>query len=198
MRLLLVLFSVMYVCSIRSLVAADFPLAADMIIDRINAVVVKTDPAMVAKKQDCVNEGGGLTCHYRGNHGPGINLMSREGAASVKAVVLIDVPGLSVNGTLYVLAMMEALDGSMDAGRRSVFFNKLIGDFAAGSGQLTNALPFYDPADRPSYAELLSHDARVMVRALALPRWTKVSKVMRSSLLKVTAGWCSILILRFG
>jgi hypothetical protein len=132
-RLVLVLFSVLFVLSVRPLVAADFPLAADMIIDRINAIVVKTDPAMVAKKQDCVNEGGSLTCHYRGNHGSGINLMSREGASSVKAVVLVDVPGLSVDGTLYVLAMMEALDESMDADKRSKFFNKLIEQFAAGS-----------------------------------------------------------------
>jgi hypothetical protein len=144
MRLLLALFSMLFVYYVCPLVAADFPLAADMIIDRINAIVVKTDPAMVAKKQDCANEGGSLTCHYRGNHGPGINLMSREGASSVKAVVLIDVPGLSVDGTLYVLAMMEALDGSMDADKRSTFFNKLIGEFAAGSpsgGRLEMASP---------------------------------------------------------
>lgn len=133
MRLVLVLFSVLFVLSVSPLVAADFPLAADMIIDRINAIVVKTDPAMVAKKQDCVNEGGSLTCHYRSNHGPGINLMSRQGASSVKAVVLVDVPGLSVDGTLYVLAMMEALDESMDTDKRSKFFNKLIEQFAAGS-----------------------------------------------------------------
>lgn len=143
MRSLLVLFSVLFVCSVRPLVAADFPLSADMIIDRINAIVVKTDPAMVAKKQDCTNEGGGLTCHYRGTHGPGINLMSREGASTVKAVVLVDVPGLSVDGTFYVMAMMEALDGSMDADKRSAFFNKLIEQFAAGppSGRLEMASP---------------------------------------------------------
>ena len=144
MRLLSVLFIALFVCSVCPLFAADFPISADMIIERINAIVVKTDPAMVAKKQDCVNEGGGLTCHYRGNHGPGINLMSREGASSVKAVVLIEVPELSVNGTLYVLAMMEALDGSMDADKRSMFFNKMIEQFAAGppsGGRLEMASP---------------------------------------------------------
>jgi len=140
-RSLLILFSLLFVCPVRALVAADFPISAEMIIGRINAIVVKTDPAMVAKKQDCVNEGGSLTCHYRGSHGPGINLISREGASSVKAVVLIDVPGLSVDGTLYILAMMEALDGSMDPDKRSAFFNKLIEQFAAASpsGQLQMA-----------------------------------------------------------
>jgi hypothetical protein len=69
--------------------------------------------------------------------------MSREGASSVKAVVLIDVPELSVDGTLYMMAMMEALDGSMDADKRSTFFNKMIGQFAAGSpsGRLEMASP---------------------------------------------------------
>jgi hypothetical protein len=40
----------------------------------------------------------------------------------------------------------------------------ILGEFAAGSAQLEKAVSLYDAADRPAYAELLSHDAMVMLR----------------------------------
>ncbi len=46
-------------------------------------------------------------------------------------------------------------------------------------------------------ADLRRMRARVMVRALALPRCTKVSRVVRSSPVKVTAGCCGMAFLRF-
>jgi hypothetical protein len=47
-------------------------------------------------------------------------------------------------------------------------------------------------------ADLSRIRARVKVRALALPRCTKVSRVVRSSLVKVTTGCCGMALLRFG
>jgi hypothetical protein len=39
-----------------------------------------------------------------------------------------------------------------------------LGDFTSGRPYLEKSLALYDPADRPSYAELLTHDARVRLR----------------------------------
>jgi predicted ATPase len=43
----------------------------------------------------------------------------------------------------------------------------LLGEFAAGQAYLEKGLALYDPADRPSYSELLPHDALVWLRAVS-------------------------------
>jgi class 3 adenylate cyclase len=48
-----------------------------------------------------------------------------------------------------------------DAGGTACFH---LGEFTAGWAYLEEGLALYDPADRPSYSEVLSHDARVFLR----------------------------------
>jgi len=48
-----------------------------------------------------------------------------------------------------------------DAGGTARFH---LGEFTAGRAQLEEGLALYDPAHRPSYSEVLSHDARVFLR----------------------------------
>jgi len=99
--------------------------------EKMNIVLRKDAPQFVAAKQNCADEGGGRRCHYRSNSGPGINMISKDGLPNVQAVVIIDRRGMTPAGGIYIDAIMEAFDTSLDASGRKQFFNNLLGDFAS-------------------------------------------------------------------
>jgi hypothetical protein len=118
-------------CLIDSSRAAEFACLPDQCIARINEIVSKTTPKLVAVKQNCSEEGGALRCHYRNSSGPGINLITKSGSRNVQAIVIVDQRGLSPAGGVYIGVIMEAFDTSLNVEARKQFYNKLLGEFAS-------------------------------------------------------------------
>ena len=119
--------------------AAEFACVPDRCIDRLNEIARKTDEGLVAEKQGCEEQGGTSRCIYRSAAGPAINLISAGASPDVQVIVIADARGLSAAGGLYLGAIMEAFDASLDADARRQFYNKLLGEFATsfpGGGQV--------------------------------------------------------------
>src|SRR5712664_4183031 len=98
--------------------AEEFACAHDQCMEKINTVLRKDTPQLVAGKQNCTDEGGSRRCHYRSSSGPGINMISSGGSPNVQAIVIVDRRGMTPAGGVYISAIMEAFDTSLDAEAR--------------------------------------------------------------------------------
>ena len=105
--------------------------------EKMNTVLRKSTPQLVAAKQNCSDEDGSRRCHYRSSSGPGINMISNGKAAKVQAIVIVDQRGMSPAGGVYLGAIMEAFDTSLDENGRKRFFNDLVGEFVKAPGKAT-------------------------------------------------------------
>jgi hypothetical protein len=114
--------------------AAEFACAADQCIERINEIVRRTHEELVAAKQTCEAQGGSERCIYRASSGPNIHVFFTSGLPNVQTILIADARGLSPAGNVYMDAVMEAFDSSLDAAARKQFQTKLI-DASAGSLQ---------------------------------------------------------------
>ena len=111
--------------------AEEFACTHDQCMDKMNIVLRKSAPQFVAAKQSCADEGGGRRCRYRSNSGPGVNMISKGGSPNVQAIVIVDRRGMTPPGGIYIDAIMQAFDTSLDASGRKQFYNNLLGDFAS-------------------------------------------------------------------
>lgn len=118
------------ICVVSAAEAAELSCSADQCIERINQVVAKTNQRLVSTKQDCTEGNGFTRCYYRASLGPGISPITKAGSQNVQTIVVVDQRGLSPAGGVYIGAIMEALDSSLNAESRQQFYNQLLQQFA--------------------------------------------------------------------
>jgi hypothetical protein len=124
--------------------AAEFACTADQCVERINEIVRKTHEELVAAKQTCEAQGASERCIYRASSGPNIHVFFTSGLPNVQTILIADTRGLSPAGNVYMDAIMEAFDASLDAAARKDFHAKLIDASApslqnGGQAQLSSA-----------------------------------------------------------
>jgi hypothetical protein len=95
-------------------------------------VLAKANQRLVVSKQHCKKMDGRdlVRCYYQGSMGPGLFLVSRMGSENSGAVLIVDQRGLSPAGGVYIDAIMEALDGSLNSDARRLLYNQLLTEFA--------------------------------------------------------------------
>jgi len=108
--------------------AAEFDCTPAQCIDRLNTIVRRADPDLVAAKQVCEEQNGSQRCVYRGGLGPNIHVFFSPASPNVQVILLADARGLSPAGSAYLAAIMEAFDTSMDAPARAQFYDKLVAE----------------------------------------------------------------------
>jgi hypothetical protein len=114
--------------------AAEFECTPDQCIDRINAIVGRTNQDLVVAKQVCEEQNGSQRCIYRGGLGPNIHVFFSPASPNVQVILIADARGLSPAGSAYIAAIMEAFDSSMNADMRAQFYDKLVAA-AVGSAE---------------------------------------------------------------
>jgi hypothetical protein len=110
--------------------ATEFACTPDQCIKRINEIVRKTNEGLVAAKDKCEEQGDARRCIYRSSSGPSVHLMFSTASPNVQVIVIGDARGLSPAGGVYIGAIMEAFDTSLNAEARKQFYNKLLAEFA--------------------------------------------------------------------
>jgi hypothetical protein len=123
--------SAAFLCFVSAGKAAELSCSADRCIELINQVVAKTNQQLVATKKDCTEGDGFTRCYYRSGFGPGLSPITKAGSQNAQTIVMVDQRGLSPAGGVYIGAVMEALDSSLNAEARKPFYNQLLGDFAS-------------------------------------------------------------------
>jgi hypothetical protein len=106
--------------------AAEFACGPDQCIERINEIVRRANQDLVVAKQVCEEQNGSQRCIYRGGLGPNIHVFFSPASPNVQVILIADGRGLSPAGCAYIAAVMEAFDTSLDADRRTQFYNKLV------------------------------------------------------------------------
>jgi hypothetical protein len=106
--------------------AADFACLADQCIERINEAVRKTNDALVVAKTTCEEQNGSQRCIYRSSSGPNIHVFFSVINPNAQTILVADARGLSSAGKLYMDAILQAFDPSLDAEARSQFQSKLL------------------------------------------------------------------------
>jgi hypothetical protein len=106
--------------------AAEFGCMADQCIEKINAIVDRDNHDLLATKRACEEQNGSQRCIYRGGLGPNIYVFFSAAAPSVQVILIADGRGLSPAGCVYIAAIMEAFDTSLDADKRRRFYNRLV------------------------------------------------------------------------
>lgn len=110
-------------------VAGHIPMTPDAAMERINRLAANTFPTMVAQKKYCREFEGALKCRYRSKTGPGINFLADRATSHIKLIIIADMPGLSVNGALYIPMIVEALDSSMDLKEQQQKVSQFLEDY---------------------------------------------------------------------
>jgi len=106
--------------------AADLACMPDQCIEKINAIVGRANHDLVATKRACEEQNGSQRCIYRGGLGPNIYVFFSAATPDVQVILIADGRGLSPAGCVYIDAIMEAFDTSLDADMRTRFYNRLI------------------------------------------------------------------------
>jgi hypothetical protein len=115
--------------------AAEFACTPDQCIEKINEIVGRTNPDLVAVKRTCEEQNGSQRCIYRGGLGPNIHVFFSPASPNAQVILVADGRGLSPAGCAYLAAIMEAFDTSLDtAERRTQFYNRLV-DEAVNSAE---------------------------------------------------------------
>ena|SRR5579862_3697183 len=98
----------------------------DQCIEKINAIVGRDNHDLLAVKRTCEEQNGSQRCVYRGGLGPNIYLFFTAATPNVQVILIADGRGLSPAGCVYIDAIMEAFDTSLDAGNRKRFYDRLV------------------------------------------------------------------------
>jgi hypothetical protein len=111
--------------------AADFACLPDQCIERINEAVRKTNDALVVAKTTCEEQNGSQRCIYRSSTGPNIHVFFSIANPKAQTILVADARGLSSAGKLYMDAILQTFDPSLDAEARAQFQSKLLAQSAA-------------------------------------------------------------------
>ena len=115
--------------------AAEFACTPDQCIEKINEIVGRTNPDLVAVKRTCEEQNGSQRCIYRGGLGPNIHVFFSPASPNAQVILIADGRGLSPAGCAYLGAIMEAFDTSLDdTDRRTQFYNRVV-DEAVSSAE---------------------------------------------------------------
>jgi hypothetical protein len=113
--------------------AAEFACTPDQCIEKINGIVGRSNKDLLAIKRTCEEQNGSQRCIYRGGLGPNIHVFFSPASPNVQVILIADGRGLSPAGCVYIGAIMEAFDTSLDADRRTQFYNRLVDEAVAST-----------------------------------------------------------------